>query len=77
MAYIGAPLIGDKAYGRDAAALPPEALGKGLHLHARQLIIPHPRRGTIDVIAPLSHEMQKTWKWFGFDTNAEVSFDDA
>lgn len=74
---LNTPLIGDRLYGKEAEALPLEALGQGLHLHARRLIIPHPRRGTIDVVAPLGAEMQKTWKWFGFDANADVNFDDA
>jgi 23S rRNA pseudouridine955/2504/2580 synthase len=78
MAYIGTPLLGDRHYGGDRhSALPADELGKGLHLHARRLIIPHPRRGMIDVVAPLGFEMRKTWKWFGFDENAEVDFSDA
>lgn len=71
------PLLGDPLYGREAEKLPPESLGKGLHLHARRLVIPHPRRGVIDVVAPLGAEMMKTWKWFNFDANADTSFDDA
>jgi 23S rRNA pseudouridine955/2504/2580 synthase len=43
-----------------------------LHLHARQLIIPHPHRGIIEVTAPLGPEMRKTWTWFGFDANART-----
>jgi len=46
-------------------------------LHARRLIIPHPRRGVIDVTAPLGVEMRKTWKWFGFDENDDANFDEA
>jgi len=71
------PLIGDPLYGREVEKLPLESLGAGLHLHARRLIIPHPRRGTIDVAAPLNAEMQKTWKWFGFDGSVDVDFDEA
>jgi 23S rRNA pseudouridine955/2504/2580 synthase len=77
MAYLKTPLIGDRLYGRDVEALPAEALGAGLHLHARRLMIPHPRRGMIDVIAPLGPEMRKTWKWFGFDANIDAEFDGA
>ena len=72
MTVLNTPLIGDRLYGRDVENLPPESVGKGLHLHARQLVIPHPRRGVIDVSAPLGPDMQKTWKWFGFDANAEL-----
>lgn len=71
MQYIGTPILGDRLYGNDTpSALPYDELGKGLHLHARKLIIPHPRRGIITVAAPLSSEMRKTWKWFSFDANA-------
>jgi 23S rRNA pseudouridine955/2504/2580 synthase len=77
MAYLGHPLLGDRLYGGDTLlALPLDELGKGLHLHARRLIIPHPRRGTIDMAAPLGPDMKKTWQWFGFDENAEADFPD-
>lgn len=73
MKYIGTPIVGDRVYGNGGtSALPLDELGKGLHLHARQLIIPHPRRGIITVSAPLGPEMRKTWKWFGFDPNARM-----
>jgi 23S rRNA pseudouridine955/2504/2580 synthase len=78
MAHIGTPLVGDRLYGKEMPSGFPEGeLGKGLHLHARQLIIPHPRRGMIDVTAPLGAEMRKTWKWFGFNPNANADFSGA
>jgi len=78
MEHIGTPLLGDKIYGKQMPdTLPLEELGKGLHLHARRLIIPHPRHGTIDVSAPLGADMRKTWKYFGFDANAEADFSEA
>jgi 23S rRNA pseudouridine955/2504/2580 synthase len=78
MAHIGAPLLGDRLYGKTMPeSMPAEDLGKGLHLHARRLILPHPRRGVIDVSAPLGVEMRKTWKWFGFDANADADFSEA
>ena len=61
MAYIGTPLFGDRLYGGEKPlGVNADELGKGLHLHARRLIIPHPRRGTLDLIAPLGPDMQKT-----------------
>jgi len=73
MAHIGTPLLGDRLYGKPLSeGFPVDELGKGLHLHARRIIIPHPRRGIIDVTAPLSSAMKATWNWFGFDPNAEV-----
>jgi 23S rRNA pseudouridine955/2504/2580 synthase len=78
MAYIGTPLLGDPLYGEEKTISAPDGeLGQGLHLHARRLIIPHPRRGTIDVVAPLGPAMRKTWKWFGFEENAQTDFSDA
>lgn len=86
MAAIGTPILGDSIYEslkeeenphtaiiNDYSALD---LGKGLHLHARQIIIPHPRGGKIDVTAPLSPTMQKTMRCMNFSENAVVDFDD-
>jgi len=75
MKHIGTPLLGDKMYGGDHSdQLPLSELGEGLHLHARRLILPHPRKGNIDVTAPLGAAMQKTFTWFGFDATTEYSF---
>lgn len=76
LAHLGTPIFGDKIYGGvPPETLPLKELGAGLHLHARRLIIPHPRRGVIDIVAPLGREMQKTWQWFQFDEQAKVEFD--
>jgi 23S rRNA pseudouridine955/2504/2580 synthase len=78
MASIGTPLLGDPIYGEPTPeGFPTTELGKGLHLHARRLILPHPRKGTIDVTAPLGAEMKKTWKWFGFDQNSADDLSEA
>jgi len=72
MASLNAPLLGDRLYGAPTPeGFPSQELGKGLHLHARRLIIPHPRKGLIDITAPLNPEMRKTWEWFGFDAAAD------
>jgi 23S rRNA pseudouridine955/2504/2580 synthase len=77
MAHIGTPLLGDRLYGKPAPeGFPRDGLGAGLHLHARRLIIQHPRGGTIDISAPPGSEMRKTWKWFGFDSNPDTDFPD-
>jgi 23S rRNA pseudouridine955/2504/2580 synthase len=78
MAMLGTPLLGDPLYGdKSPSALPADELGKGLHLHARRIVIPHPRRGMIDVTAPLSPDMRKTWDWFSFDKSVDADFSDA
>ena len=77
LAYLGIPLLGDRLYGGSLPlGVPEDELGLGLHLHARRIVIPHPRRGTIDVTAPLEPEMRKTWRWFSFDQNADTDFSD-
>ena len=74
MAHLGTPLLGDRLYGKPTPEGMPEEIGQGLHLHARRLIIPHPRKGLLDVTAPLSTDLRKTWKWFSFDANADADF---
>ena len=45
----------------------PVAIPNKLHLHARRIVFPHPRDGTVDVTAPLPSHMRETWSLFGFD----------
>jgi 23S rRNA pseudouridine955/2504/2580 synthase len=65
MAHIGHPIIGDDKY-RGNEGLP-VAIPNRLHLHARRIVFPHPRGGSIDVTAPLPPHMRETWTLFGFD----------
>ncbi len=77
MAYIKTPIWDDPLYGdlkESSENLSFGELGSGLHLHARRLIIPHPRRGVIDVVAPLPPAMRKSWRWLGFDDNDTTDF---
>ncbi|WP_029009732.1 RluA family pseudouridine synthase [Azospirillum halopraeferens] len=70
MAAIGTPILGDGKYGGQDAFLPGAEVAKKLHLHARRLILPHPRGGrTIDVTAPLPDHMAATWRYLGFSAN--------
>ncbi|MGQ9369714.1 RluA family pseudouridine synthase [Azospirillum sp. ST 5-10] len=70
MAAIGTPILGDGKYGGAGAFLPGAEVAKKLHLHARRLILPHPRGGrTIDVTAPLCEHMAATWRYLGFSAN--------
>ncbi|MGE4351650.1 MAG: RluA family pseudouridine synthase [Bdellovibrionales bacterium] len=78
MAHIGTPIWGDPLYQTTDEApidLSNLNLGSGLHLHARQLIIPHPRKGMIDVTAPLGPRLQQTWRALGFSEKAKSDFD--
>jgi len=69
LASLGTPIVGDFKYGGT------EARGLGeienrLHLHARSIDIPHPGGGRLQVTAPLSKHMLKTWSLLGFDPDA-------
>lgn len=67
MHMIGHPIVGDNKYEGDVN-MPAENIDKKLHLHARRLIIPHPKTGgKIDVTAPLPDHMRRTWDTLGFD----------
>jgi 23S rRNA pseudouridine955/2504/2580 synthase len=68
LASLGTPIVGDFKYGGT------EAKGKGaivdkLHLHARSIDIPRPDGGRLQVTAPLSPHMTKSWELLGFDPN--------
>jgi 23S rRNA pseudouridine955/2504/2580 synthase len=67
MAHIGTPILGDNKYGGDRDL--PDGVADRLHLHARRIIFPHPRGGTVDVSAPLPAHMRDTFALFGFDAD--------
>jgi len=69
---LGTPILGDGKYAGSAAFVSRDSLPKQLHLHARQLTLPHPtRKGVIDVTAPLPEHMRKTWAFLGFSAKPE------
>ena len=49
---LGTPILGDGKYGGIEAHLARENLPRKLHLHARSIKIPHPRKGWIEATAP-------------------------
>jgi 23S rRNA pseudouridine955/2504/2580 synthase len=63
---LGTPILGDGKYAGAGAFIARDAVPRQLHLHARRLILPHPRRGVIDVTAPLPPHMRETQGFFGF-----------
>ncbi len=65
MAGIGHAILGDMKYKCDLPT--PGALSERLHLHARAIEIPHPVKGVVKVIAPLSPHMRKSFESLGFD----------
>jgi 23S rRNA pseudouridine955/2504/2580 synthase len=71
-AESGWPILGDGKYGGPAAFLSGEAISRKVHLHAREIVLPHPTaRGEIVVRAPLPNHMKKTWGLFDFDEDRE------
>jgi 23S rRNA pseudouridine955/2504/2580 synthase len=58
---LGTPIVGDPLYGREAM---PDCLEKGkktLHLHARSIVIPHPRGTVFSIMAPLPKSFQQSF----------------
>jgi 23S rRNA pseudouridine955/2504/2580 synthase len=70
MAMIGHPIIGDNKYEGGITQIM-VALEPKLHLHARRLVLPHPRPGkpAIDVTAPLPPHMLRSFALLGLDPN--------
>jgi 23S rRNA pseudouridine955/2504/2580 synthase len=69
-AAIGAPILGDAAYGgvpgAEAGTTLLEAEAQKLHLHARRLVLPHPAGGMLAVEAELPAHMAATFRALGF-----------
>ncbi|MDN2567451.1 RluA family pseudouridine synthase [Aquibium sp. A9E412] len=67
-AALGCPIIGDpKYFEADQNWSLPGGIQNRLHLHARRIVVPHPRGGTLDVTAPLPAHMVQSWNLLGFD----------
>ncbi len=66
MAELGTPILGDGKYGGGKAFIDGLDLPKQLHLHARQLIVPH-LYGGLDIVAPLASHMKKSFKLLGLE----------
>lgn len=68
MALLGTPILGDGKYGGAAAFLPDLAGARQVHLHAREIRLPHPSgKGVLRAVAPLPPHMAATWKYFDLD----------
>ncbi|CAH2603986.1 Pseudouridine synthase [Rhodovastum atsumiense] len=73
---LGAPILGDVAYGPPRGPADPDRAGENtalveglearLHLHARRLVLPHPAGGRLVVEAELPPHMQATFRTLGF-----------
>ena len=69
---LGTPIVGDTKYGGQRALLATDAISTQLHLHARAIDLPHPAGGRLRVAAPLPAHMRATWKFFGFELEADT-----
>jgi 23S rRNA pseudouridine955/2504/2580 synthase len=65
--HMGHPIVGDPKYFKIENWELPGGIQNRLHLLARRIALPHPRRGTIDVTAPLPAHMQQSWNLLGLD----------
>lgn len=67
-AAMGHPIVGDGKYGGQTAFLAASGVAGMLHLHARELRLPHPSgRSELRVTADLPPHMVQSWNLFGFD----------
>lgn len=71
-AAIGTPIVGDGKYGGEAAFPAIDGIAGQLHLHARELVLPHPSgRGELRVKADLPPHMAAAWRHFGFPADTD------
>ncbi|CAA7619931.1 RluA family pseudouridine synthase [Magnetospirillum sp. SS-4] len=64
---LGTPILGDGKYGGKDALIEGTGVSRKLHLHARALRLPHPRRREmLEVTAPLPPHIKASFAFFGF-----------
>lgn len=64
MSELDSSILGDHKYATRREA--PQGVGKGMHLHARALILPRKRGKPITLTAPLPKHMKETFEALGF-----------
>lgn len=73
---LNTPIVGDGKYmdkTRENMGLQDE---HKLHLHARAIKIPHPRKGTLEIFAKIPQHIKNSFEFLGFDEKtAENPFD--
>ena len=76
MAEIGTPLLGDKKYRhhyqRGETPRHRQGLGKGLHLHAREISLKLPSGKNLHLKAPLPPHMEESWRILDFDLKGSM-----
>lgn len=62
---LGSPVLGDRKYGGEATLL--AGAPEGLMLHAREIRLPHPDGGALEIAAPLPPAMREAFTFLGFE----------
>lgn len=71
-AAMQTPILGDGKYGGADAFVQSEAVPRQLHLHAREISLPHPSgRATLRAKADLPPHMRETWRHIGFNLDKD------
>jgi 23S rRNA pseudouridine955/2504/2580 synthase len=70
LALLGHGIVGDHKYGDPTRRL--EGTPPGLMLHARELRLPHPDGGILEVTAPPSATLRAGFDWLGFEADASL-----
>lgn len=72
---LNTPIIGDGKYGGERSYAVGIENNKKLHLHARAIRLPHPTKGTLEIVAELPKHMLDTFDFLGFNAkDAAKSF---
>ncbi len=69
---LNTPIVGDGKYGSERAYSLGLADNQKMHLHARAIRLPHPKKGMIEATAPLPPHMANTFAFLGFDENDSI-----
>ncbi len=67
---LGTPIQGDRKYGGPAAC--PAGAPAGLMLHAREIRLPHPDGGSLELSAPLDPVVRAGFAWLGFEPDPDL-----
>jgi 23S rRNA pseudouridine955/2504/2580 synthase len=70
-AALGTPILGDRKYGGEAAALPGSPLPRRLQLYARSIALPRAGGAVLRVIAPPPPHLTETLEFLGLTADAE------
>lgn len=71
-AAMSTPILGDGKYGGADAFVQSDVVPRQLHLHAREITLPHPSgKGVLHAVADLPFHMKQTWSHMGFSADLQ------